>query len=64
VTYSTSTINHHVFQIRAALAQPAKPVELSDAEITECWEKVSGTKFGYAPFARAAIAAANAKERT
>jgi hypothetical protein len=22
VTYSTSTINHHVFQIRAALAQP------------------------------------------
>jgi hypothetical protein len=32
VTYSTSTINHHVFQIRAALAQPAKPVRIMEEQ--------------------------------
>ena len=31
-----------------------KPVEpLNNAVITQCWESVSGTSCGYAPFARA-----------
>ena len=48
--------------MRAALAQPvAQPLELTTEEVEKCWEQTSGTTFGYGPFARAILIAANKK---
>ena len=45
----------------AALQATPQPKGLTNAEIADCWEQSDGTKFGYAPFAHAIIAAINAK---